>query len=86
LRNNTHPIPPKIAHLTHFLSFVPIFCAHQVKRMAEAKGRTSAWGSNFRAAPEVLHGYSAPLAKGAQRSVEERLDMRSASKADKFCK
>ena len=58
----------------------------EVKKLAEAKGRTSAWGSNFRAAPEVLHGYSAPLAAGARRTAEERLDLRAASKADKFCK
>ena len=56
-----------------------------MKRQAEAKGRTSAWGSNFRAAPEVLHGYAAPLTQGA-RTAEERLDVRAATKADKFCK
>jgi hypothetical protein len=54
--------------------------------MSEAKGRTSAWGSNFRAAPDVLHGYSRPLGAASQRSVEERLDARAATKADKFCK
>ena len=53
----------------------------EVKKLAEAKGRTSAWGSNFRAAPEVLHGYSAPLVAGARRTAEERLDVRAASKA-----
>jgi hypothetical protein len=54
--------------------------------MSEAKGRTSAWGSNFRAAPAVLHGYAKPLGDAAGRSVEERLDARAATKADKFCK
>ena len=58
----------------------------EVKRQAEAKGRTSAWGTNFRAAPEVLHGYSQPLAQGAKRTAEERLDVRAATKADRFCK
>ncbi len=59
----------------------------EVKRMAEAKGRTSAWGSNFRAAPEVLHGYSAKLdASKGPLSAEQRLDMRAAQKADKFCR
>lgn len=53
----------------------------EVKRLSEAKGRTSAWGSNFRAAPEVLHGYSAPLAQGARRTAGEMLDVRAASKA-----
>jgi hypothetical protein len=66
-------------------SYEDLFPA-EAKRMVEAKGRTSAWGSNFRAAPAVLHGYSAPLAPGGGRSVEERLDMRAATKADKFCK
>ena len=53
----------------------------EMKRQTEAKGRTSAWGSNFRAAPEVLHGYAAPLAHGARRTAEEKLDVRAASKA-----
>ena len=58
----------------------------EAKRQSEAKGRTSAWGSNFRAAPDVLHGYAAPLAQGARRTAEEKLDVRAATKADKFCK
>jgi hypothetical protein len=57
----------------------------EAKRQSEAKGRTSAWGSNFRAAPDVLHGYAAPLAQGARRTAEEKLDVRAATKADKFC-
>jgi len=56
----------------------------EVKRMAEAKGRTNAWGTNFRAAPEILHGYSTKLT--GKLSTEQRLDVRAASKADKFCK
>jgi hypothetical protein len=52
--------------------------------MAEAKGRTNAWGTNFRAAPEILHGYSTKLT--GKLSTEQRLDVRAASKADKFCK
>ena len=66
-------------------SYEQLFPA-EMKRMGEAKGRTSAWGSNFREAPSVLHGYSAPLAAEAKRTAEERLDMRAATKADKFCK
>ena len=67
-------------------SYEELFPA-EAKRMAEAKGRTSAWGTNYRAAPAVLHGYSKALGGEAGGwSVEERLDARAATKADKFCK
>jgi hypothetical protein len=49
----------------------------------ESKGRTVCFGTNYRAAPEILHGYNRKV-KGD--TVEERLDMRCGQKADKFCK
>ena len=41
-----------------------------------------------REAPEVLHGYteSWKKKKAADMGIEERLDLRCGSKADKFCK
>lgn len=56
------------------------------KRLAEAKGRTAPYGTNYRAPPAVLHGYTAPLDRSAPLSAEARLDLRSAAKADKFCR
>ena len=59
----------------------------EMKRMAEAKGRSNAWGSSYRPAPEILHGYKERLpADGAALSMEQRLDQRAAQKTDKFCK
>jgi len=56
----------------------------EMKRAAEHRQRGSTpWGSSFRAPPEVLHGYTKKV-KG--KTATERLDLRSASKADKFCK
>ena len=60
--------------------------ASEMARAREAKGRTSAWGTNFRAAPEVLHGYSERLDTSKPLSAEQRLDLRAATKADKFCR
>eukprot|EP00775_Hariotina_reticulata_P012558 gene12558-12690_t len=53
------------------------------QRMAKPKVKTTPWGSSYREAPEILHGYSHKV-KGDTAS--ERLDMRAATKADKFCK
>eukprot|EP00879_Flechtneria_rotunda_P002967 GHRR01003184.1.p1 GENE.GHRR01003184.1~~GHRR01003184.1.p1 ORF type:complete len:129 (+),score=46.39 GHRR01003184.1:327-713(+) len=53
------------------------------QRMAKPKVKTTPWGSSYREAPEILHGYSHKV-KGDTAS--ERLDMRSATKSDKFCK
>eukprot|EP00878_Enallax_costatus_P004153 GHUV01004382.1.p2 GENE.GHUV01004382.1~~GHUV01004382.1.p2 ORF type:complete len:121 (+),score=37.86 GHUV01004382.1:250-612(+) len=53
------------------------------QRMAQPKVKTTPWGSTYRPAPEILHGYSHKV-KGDTAS--ERLDMRAATKADKFCK
>ncbi|KAF6252953.1 hypothetical protein COO60DRAFT_1704049 [Scenedesmus sp. NREL 46B-D3] len=52
-------------------------------RMAKPKVKTTPWGSSYREAPEILHGYTAKV-RGDTPS--ERLDMRAATKADKFCK
>mmetsp|Transcript_189 Transcript_189/g.494 ORF Transcript_189/g.494 Transcript_189/m.494 type:complete len:129 (-) Transcript_189:1134-1520(-) len=56
---------------------------YESKRAKESKGRTQCYGTNYRAAPEILHGYDRKV-KG--ETVEERLDMRCGQKADKFCK
>jgi hypothetical protein len=49
----------------------------------ESKGRTQCYGTNYRAAPEILHGYNR---KVTGETVMERLDMRCGQKADKHCK
>ena len=46
-------------------------------------GAVGPHGHKFRAAPAVLHGYSAAV---TGRTAEERLDMRAAAKGDKFCR
>lgn len=53
------------------------------ERMKKPKVKSTPWGSTYRAAPEILHGYSS---KVTGRNASERLDMRAATKADKFCK
>ena len=50
---------------------------------AAAPGAIGPHGHKFGRAPAVLHGYSAPVS-GA--TAQERLDMRCATKADKFCR
>jgi len=45
--------------------------------------RSTAWGSTFRAPPTILHGYSHAV---TGKTAQERLDLRAASKADKYCK
>ena len=56
------------------------------KRQADAKGRSNCWGTNYREAPDVLHGYTESWKGKKSMSAEERLDLRAASKADKFCR
>lgn len=60
--------------------------ASEMARAQAGKGRTTAWGTNFRPAPEVLHGYSKKLDTSKPLSAEERLDLRASTKADKFCR
>eukprot|EP00798_Chlamydomonas_sp_ICE-L_P015502 gene15502-21589_t len=55
----------------------------ETQRMNAPKARSTPWGSGYRAAPEILHGYDR---KVTGNTAEERLDMRAATKADKFCK
>ena len=61
---------------------------YEVKRQEEGKGRSQCWGTNYRAAPEILHGYTESWKnkKSHEMSTEERLDLRCGGKADKFCK
>mmetsp|Transcript_38727 Transcript_38727/g.65197 ORF Transcript_38727/g.65197 Transcript_38727/m.65197 type:complete len:153 (-) Transcript_38727:236-694(-) len=56
---------------------------YESQRAKEAKGRSQCYGTNYRAAPEILHGYNRKV-KGDTH--EERLDMRCGQKADKHCK
>ena len=60
----------------------------QRARQEEGKGRSQCWGTNYRAAPEILHGYTESWKnkKSHEMSTEERLDLRCGGKADKFCK
>ena len=60
--------------------------ASEMARAKQAKGRTSAWGTNFREAPAVLHGHSERLDLSKPLTAEQRLDLRAAQKADKFCR
>eukprot|EP01023_Acetabularia_acetabulum_P059381 TRINITY_DN71367_c0_g1_i1.p2 TRINITY_DN71367_c0_g1~~TRINITY_DN71367_c0_g1_i1.p2 ORF type:complete len:129 (-),score=29.37 TRINITY_DN71367_c0_g1_i1:93-479(-) len=56
----------------------------EMAKAKEGKTRSTPWGSTFRAPPTVLHGYSEKL-KGSG-NAEQRLDVRCAMRADKFCK
>jgi len=56
------------------------------KRQNDAKGRSVCYGTNYREAPEVLHGYTESWKGKKNMSAEERLDLRAASKGDKFCR
>lgn len=51
--------------------------------MQEGKSKSTPWGCGYRAPPEILHGYTK---KVTGKTAEERLDLRSAAKSDKFCK
>ncbi|KAL4432171.1 hypothetical protein ABPG77_005933 [Micractinium sp. CCAP 211/92] len=57
--------------------------ALEMSKAKEGKAKATPWGSGYGRAPEILHGYSKKV-KG--KTAEERLDMRAAIKADKFCK
>jgi hypothetical protein len=61
---------------------------YEKKRQEEGKGRANCWGTNYREAPEILHGYTTSWKgkKASEMSAEERLDLRCGSKADKFAK
>jgi hypothetical protein len=53
------------------------------KRIEAGSNKSTPWGSSYRAAPAILHGYTA---KVTGKTAEERLDMRAATKTDRFCK
>ncbi|CAD7696492.1 unnamed protein product [Ostreobium quekettii] len=55
----------------------------EVEKGREGKTRNTPWGSSYRAPPQILHGYRVEV-KGD--NAQERLDLRCAKKADKFCK
>ncbi|EFN54628.1 expressed protein [Chlorella variabilis] len=57
--------------------------ALEMAKVKTGKAKATPWGSGYAAAPEILHGYTKKV-KG--KTAEERLDMRAAMKADKFCK
>lgn len=52
-------------------------------RVKEGKTRSNPWGSSYRAPPTILHGYSKPV---TGKTAGERLDLRAAAKADRYCK
>jgi len=52
-------------------------------RMLTGHKKNTPWGSSHRIAPEILHGYDR---KVTGVTAEERLDMRAATKTDRFCK
>jgi len=72
----------KGASILSLKSYDEEFELESLKRQ-EGKARTTPWGSSYRAPPEILHGYSNKV-KGV--TADERLDLRCAAKADKFCK
>ncbi|CAK0751098.1 hypothetical protein CVIRNUC_002042 [Coccomyxa viridis] len=57
--------------------------ALEMQKAQDGKVKNTPWGSSFKKAPEILHGYSAPV---TGKNAEERLDLRCAIKTDKFCK
>ena len=61
---------------------------YEAARQAQGRGRTVSFGTNYRAAPDTLHGYAHSWKdkKASTMTYEERLDLRAATKADKFCK
>lgn len=46
----------------------------EMSKAQEGKSKATPWGSGFKKAPEILHGYEKKV-KG--KTAEERLDMRS---------
>jgi len=57
--------------------------ALEMQKAQDGKVKNTPWGSSFKKAPDILHGYSAPI---TGKNAEERLDLRCAIKTDKFCK
>ncbi|KAL6767417.1 hypothetical protein ACKKBF_B35150 [Auxenochlorella protothecoides x Auxenochlorella symbiontica] len=57
--------------------------ALEMQKAKAGKVKNTPWGSSYRAAPEILHGYDRKI---SGHTAEERLDMRVAIKTDKFCK
>ncbi|KAK9819828.1 hypothetical protein WJX72_002823 [[Myrmecia] bisecta] len=57
--------------------------ALEMEKVKTGKVKTTPWGSSSRAPPPILHGYSAPV---TGKTAQERLDLRCASRTDKFCK
>jgi hypothetical protein len=55
----------------------------EAKRLQQGQERSTAWSASYRKPPAVLHGRTAPI-RGD--TAEERLDLRAASKADRYCK
>ena len=53
------------------------------KRIEQGQKSSTPWGSSYRAAPAILHGYDKAV---SGKTAEERLDMRAATKTDRFCK
>ncbi|KAF5830570.1 hypothetical protein DUNSADRAFT_14336 [Dunaliella salina] len=56
---------------------------YETERMKTGKVRTTAWGATYRKPMEIPHGYTHKI---TGKTAEERLDLRSTTKADKFCK
>jgi hypothetical protein len=57
--------------------------ASEMDKARQGRAKSTPWGTGYRVPPKILHGYSGTV-RG--RTAEERLDMRSATKSDKFCK
>ena len=51
--------------------------ALETSKAQEGKAKSTPWGSGFKDAPDILHGYDRKV-KG--KTAEERLDMRSGEK------
>lgn len=58
---------------------------HERERMQDPKPRTAPYGNNYRAPPDVLHGRRESWRSKRELSAEERVELRSAMKKDKFC-
>ena len=57
--------------------------ALEINKAKEGKAKSTPWGTGYKSAPSILHGYSK---KVTGKTAEERLDLRSAMKSDKFCR
>lgn len=57
--------------------------SREMERAKTGQGKSTPWGSGFRKAPKILHGYHQVV---SGKTVEEKLDIRAAMKSDKFCK